>query len=198
MEIQWNKLQKKLKKELDSNRYEHTLGVMYTASCLAMAYGTDISKARLAGLLHDCAKCIPNPKKLTICKKAGLSVSTFEKEYPFLLHARLGAYLAKKEYGVQDPEILEAITWHTTGKAEMSVLDKIIYIADYIEPNRNKAPHLEKLRKLAFEDLDRCMYAILEDSVNYLRTNPKSMDKTTLDAYDYYKNLCEEKSRREE
>ena len=190
MEIQWNKIKNKLKKELDANRFEHTQGVMYTASCLAMAHGIDMERARIAGLLHDCAKCIPNRRKIDLCEKAKLPVSEFEKEYPFLLHAKLGAYLAEKEYGVRDREVLSSILWHTTGKPAMSDLEKIIYIADYIEPNRNKAPHLEQVRRLAFDDLDSCMCEILEDTVSYLSANPKSMDKTTLDAYDYYKTIC--------
>ena len=88
-------IRKKLKKVQDKDRYEHTKGVMYTAGCLAMAYGYDMQKAMLAGLLHDCAKCIPNKKKLKMCSQHHISVSEFEQEHPFLLHAKLGAYVAK-------------------------------------------------------------------------------------------------------
>ena len=100
MKIQWHKIQDRLKKELDANRYEHTKGVMYTTSCIAMAYGIDMEKARIAGLLHDCAKCISNQKTINLCKKAKLPISEFEKKYPSLLHAKLGAYLAEKKYAV--------------------------------------------------------------------------------------------------
>lgn len=191
METHWKKIEEKLKKELDADRYRHTLGVMYTACSLAMAWGTDMIQAGTAGLLHDCAKCIPNHKKISMCQKAGMIVSDFEKEHPFLLHARLGAWLAGEKYGIHDREILEAITWHTTGKPEMTVLEKIIYIADYIEPNRDKAPNLTMIRKLAFHDLNQCMYQILKDSISYLEGNPQSMDQTTLEAYNYYKKLCD-------
>ena len=126
-------IRKKLKKVQDKDRYEHTKGVMYTAGCLAMAYGYDMHKAMLAGLLHDCAKCIPNKKKLKMCSQHHISVSEFEQEHPFLLHAKLGAYVAKAKYDVTDENILSAITWHTTGKPEMTLLEKIVYIADYIE-----------------------------------------------------------------
>lgn len=181
------KITKKLKKYLDENRLWHTLGVMHTAAAMAMVYHEDMGKAQLAGLLHDCAKCIPSKKKIKLCNENHIPVSSFEKEHPFLLHGKVGAWIAKEKYGVKDREILEAITWHTTGKPEMSVLEKIIYIADYIEPARDKAPRLNEIRALAFRDLDRCMYEILKDSLEYLNTHPEDLDPTTGKAYDYYK-----------
>ena len=173
------KLDKKLQKEVDEDRYHHTLGVMFTAASMAMVWGEDLEKARVAGLLHDCAKCIPNKKKITMCEKNKIEITEFERNNPFLIHAKLGAFLAKDKYKVEDPEILSAITWHTTGKEDMTLLEKIIYIADYIEPARNKAPHLTRLRKLAFTDVDECMYEILKDSMAYLSENPKTMDPMT-------------------
>lgn len=181
------KITKKLKKYLDEDRLWHTLGVMHTAAAMAMVYHEDIEKAQLAGLLHDCAKCIPSKKKIKLCNENHIPVSSFEKEHPFLLHGKVGAWIAEEKYGVKDREILEAITWHTTGKPEMSVLEKIIYIADYIEPARDKAPRLKEIRALAFQDLDRCMYEILKDSLEYLNTHPEDLDPTTEKAYDYYK-----------
>lgn len=181
------KITKKLKKYLDEDRLWHTLGVMHTAAAMAMVYHEDMGKAQLAGLLHDCAKCIPSKKKIKLCNENHIPVSSFEKEHPFLLHGKVGAWIAEEKYGVKDREILEAITWHTTGKPEMSVLEKIIYIADYIEPARDKAPRLNEIRALAFQDLDRCMYEILKDSLEYLNTHPEDLDPTTEKAYDYYK-----------
>lgn len=181
------KITKKLKKYLDEDRLWHTLGVMHTAAAMAMVYHEDMEKAQLAGLLHDCAKCIPSKKKIKLCNENHIPVSSFEKEHPFLLHGKVGAWIAEEKYGVKDREILEAITWHTTGKPEMSVLEKIIYIADYIEPARDKAPRLNEIRALAFQDLDRCMYEILKDSLEYLNTHPEDLDPTTEKAYDYYK-----------
>ena len=122
-------------------------------------------------------------------------MTEFEKGHPFLLHAKLGAYLAEEKYGIKDPEILSAITYHTTGKPEMSVLEKIVYIADYIEPGRFKAPNLAKIRKLAFQDLDECMYEILKDTLIYLEENPKDVDSATKDAFVYYKDLHMERLR---
>ena len=187
------KMQKKLAKYLDENRYEHTLGVMFTCASLAMVHGYDLKNAQVAGLLHDSAKCIPNKKKLKICAEHHIPVSDFEKEHPFLLHAKLGAYIAKAKYNVTDKEILSAITYHTTGKPDMTMLEKIVYIADYIEPMRYKASRLAEIRKLAFEDLDECMYEILKDTLEYLEENPKEIDSTTRDAYVYYKELHDRK-----
>ena len=124
-----------------------------------------------------------NKKKITMCEKNKFEITEFERNNPFLIHAKLGAFLAKDKYKVEDPEILSAITWHTTGKEDMTLLEKIIYIADYIEPARNKAPHLTRLRKLAFTDIDECMYEILKDSMAYLSENPKTMDPMTEQAY---------------
>ena len=132
------KIQHVLKKELDDNRYQHTLGVMYTAASMAMCYDVDVLKALYAGLLHDCAKCIPNDKKLHLCGKYGFTVSDIERENPSLLHAKLGACLAHEKYGVTDKEIIHAIESHTTGCPAMTMLEKIIYIADYIEPGRRE------------------------------------------------------------
>ena len=184
------KIEKKLKKYLDEDRLWHTLGVMHTAASLAMVYDVDIEKAQLAGILHDCAKCIPTKKKLKLCKENNIPVSDFEKEHPLLLHAKVGAYIASEKYGVKDPEILQSIAWHTTGTENMTDLEKIIYIADYIEPARNKAPRLPEIRKIAFQNLDLCMYEILHDTLNYLDSNPDDVDQTTVEAYEYYRKKC--------
>ncbi|MDO5135139.1 MAG: bis(5'-nucleosyl)-tetraphosphatase (symmetrical) YqeK [Eubacteriales bacterium] len=188
-EYDFMKMEKKLSKYLDEARFQHTLGVMFTCANLAMAHGGDMCAAQVAGLLHDCAKCIPNKKKLKLCSQHQIPVSEFEETHPFLLHARLGAYIAQEKYGIQDEEILSAITYHTTGKPEMSLLEKIVYIADYIEPMRCKAPNLEGLRRLAFQDLDECMYEILKDTLQYLNGEPGEVDETSREAYDYYRNL---------
>ncbi len=182
-------IEKKLKKELDKERYEHTMGVMYTAAALAMAHNGDLEQALYAGLLHDCAKCIPNHEKLKICKKHKIAISPSEGRNPFLLHAKLGAYFAKKRYGVKDKDVLHAIQVHTTGEPGMNMLDKILYIADYIEPNRTKAPDLADVRKIAFEDLDKAMLKILSDTLDYLNERGGELDPMTMKAYKYFKRL---------
>ena len=151
------KIRKAMEKTLDAQRYEHTLGVSYTAAALAMRYGADIRKAQLAGMLHDCAKCLTNEKKFQICEKHNISINDAERKNPSLLHAKVGSFLAMEEYHVTDPDVINAILNHTTGRPGMSVLEKIVYIADYIEPARKQAPNLGEIRRLAFEDLDKAL-----------------------------------------
>lgn len=180
-------LQKQVKEVLTEDRFEHTLGVMYTAESLAIRYGTDMTQAAVAGLLHDCAKCIPNAQKIKMCRKNGIEITEMEEANPSLLHAKLGAYLAKSVYGVTDPEILSAISCHTTGKPDMSMLDMIIYMADYIEPNRDKAPNLKEIRKKSFENIEEALYQVLESTLKYLSDRPEMIDPTTKISYDFYK-----------
>ncbi|MGI6010342.1 MAG: bis(5'-nucleosyl)-tetraphosphatase (symmetrical) YqeK [Ruminococcus sp.] len=187
------KIEKKLKNHMDHDRMVHTRGVMYTAACLGMAHGCDLEKCQTAGLLHDCAKCMPDQKKLKLCIKNGIAMSDYEMRHPFILHAKLGAWIAKKKYRIQDREILDAITWHTTGKAAMTELDKIIYIADYIEPGRTKAPRLDQVREKSFYDLDEAMYMILSDTLQYLKNGGKEIDPATESAFAYYCNLHNQK-----
>ena len=186
------KIQKKLKKELDDDRYRHTLGVMYTAASLSMRYAPQkLEETQVAGLLHDCAKCIPNDKKLRLCERYNLPVTEIERSAPSLLHAKLGAYLAKERYHIQDEEILGGIRWHTTGKDNMTLMEKIIFLADYIEPGRWKAQHLDAIRQMAFTDLDRAVYLTLHDTLNYLRRGPGLIDEMTQRAHDYYEALIQ-------
>ena len=186
-------IRRRLKKKMDEDRFEHTIGVAYTSVCLAMRYGEDLHKAELAGLLHDCAKCIPDDIKLDKCKRNNIPITKAQEQSPSLLHAKLGAFIAADHYRIKDQAILNAIENHTTGRPAMSLLEKIVYISDYIEPMRDKAPNLPKVRKIAFEDLDECMYEILKDTLEYLEENPKEIDSTTRDAYVYYKELHDRK-----
>ncbi len=181
------KMQKKLKPHLDKDRYSHTLGVMYTAAALAMCHGADLDQALTAGLLHDCAKCIPGETKIRLCRRYHLNISEAEQKNPSLLHAKLGAFLAAKKYHVRDRDILNAIASHTTGRPHMSVLEKIIYIADYMEPGREELPNMGDVRKLAFQDLEECLYRILKDSLTYLNSKDMVIDPMTEKTYLYYK-----------
>ena len=177
-----------MKKELDEKRFRHTLSVAHTASAMAMCHGYDPYKAYLAGLLHDCAKCIEHERKLILCAKYEIEVNVVEKENPDLLHAKLGGYLARAKYGIEDEEIISAILYHTTGKPAMSILEKIIYIADYIEIHRKSLPCMEKARRLAFLDLNACMKVILESTLMFLQQKAASVDEITRETYEYYKN----------
>lgn len=180
-------LKKELKKQMDDSRYEHTLGVMYISGALAMRYQCDLNRALLAGLLHDCAKCMPNAKKLKMAQKHDLEITDLERKNPFMLHAKLGELIARKKYDIEDEEVLSAIRWHTTGRPGMTLLEKIVYVADYIEPKRDKAPNLTEIRHLAFIDLDRALLKILEDTLGYLGDSTDDVDDLTKMTYDYYK-----------
>ena len=120
-----------------------------------------------------------------------------ERRNPYLLHAKVGSYLAKKEYKVEDPEILSAILYHTTGHPNMTLLEKIIFTADYIEPGRKQAPNLKIIRQMAFIDLDVAVKKILEDTLDYLRSGDGEMDPMTEETYQYYKNYNENKKSEE-
>lgn len=180
------KIRKAMEKAQDAKRYEHTLGVAYTATALAMRYEASLKSAELAGLLHDCAKCLDNEKKITICEKHNISITELERRNPCLLHAKVGSFLAMNTYKVRDPDIINAILNHTTGRPGMSLLEKIIFVADYIEPNRKQAPNLAEIRKTAFVDLDRAMLMILKDTLEYLDDVGGETDPMTRRTYDYY------------
>lgn len=187
------KIKIKLKEDLTTSRYNHSIGVAYTAISLSMRYNYNYKKAEVAGLLHDCGKCINNKDKITICKENNIEIREIEMANPELLHAKLGSYLAQKKYGIKHISIINAIKYHTTGKPEMTLLDKIIFVADYIEPGRNKAENLKKIRTLAYLDIDMCVYTILEDTIRYIKSNNKLMDSITEDAHKYYSKLWQDK-----
>jgi len=157
-------LEEKLRGMISKKRYIHSVGVSETAVKLALRYGADVEKARLAGFLHDCAKGYSLDAALDKCEKAGLSVSDIDKTSTALLHAPLGAWVAENEFGIKDGEILHAISVHTVGGENMTLLDKIIYLADLIEPSR-EFEGVEKHRRLAFEDIDRAMLYALDESI---------------------------------
>jgi len=177
-----------LKRKLSPKRYVHSIGVEYTAASMAFVHGEDVQRARIAGLLHDCAKNIPVEEKLKKALKFGIPVSDSERKDPELLHGKLGAYYAKKKCGVTDEEILSAISYHTTGKPGMTLLEKIIFVSDYIEPNRRMVPELPEIRKEAFMDLDGCIIHILKNTLEYLKEKNTVIDDMTERTYRYYLN----------
>ena len=180
---------KSLKSRLSKKRYQHSLRVADTAFSLALRYSYPAFLARAAGLLHDCAKDIPEEDYFTILEKNKVSVSKAEKRSPYLLHAKVGAIIAKKEFGITDPDVLSAIRTHTTGEPDMSLLQKIIFVADYIEPGRDKAQRLDEIREMAFFDIDICVTEILLDTLKYLESTNSEIDPATQETYEYYRNL---------
>lgn len=185
-------LREELKLKLNPKRYEHTLSVSYICIALAMRYGYDLEKAELAGLLHDCAKRYSDEETISRCRRYGLELTKDELAAPKVIHAKLGAYLAGEKYGVTDREITDAILYHTTGRCGMTLLDKIVYVADYIEPRRFEAPDLDKLRQLAFINLEEAMVLMMKGTLDYLREKGGHVNSVTEAAYEYYKGFREE------
>ena len=153
-------IKEKVRKMLPEKRFTHSQATADTAEELAEHYGASAEKAKLAGILHDCAKEYDREKSIEVFKKFGLVIDDISLNNPNLLHGPVGACMAQYEMGIVDPEILDAIWFHTTAKSNMNILTKVIYIADKIEPNR-KFEGVEDLRKLAFEDIDSAIIAAL-------------------------------------
>ncbi len=174
---------------LRPKRFRHTLGVAYTAANLAMCNNEDPERAYTAGLLHDCAKYLTNGEMYTMCARYGITLSESEEKNAALVHSKLGAWLAKSRFGIEDEEICSAISCHTTGKPAMTTLEKIIYLADYIEPNRmmDCRPYpLDDVRKTCFLDLDKGLRMTLRNTLSYLERSEIEIDKVTLETYEYY------------
>ena len=182
-------IQKKLQKVLDEKRFTHTLGVAYTATSLAMKHDCDIKQALMAGLLHDCAKMRSDGSLLRLCQRNGIKMTPYEQTHPQMLHAKAGALIARSKYKVTDSDVLDAIRWHTTGKPGMTDLGKIIYIADFIEPNRKDLDCLPAIRKAAFDNLDEGVYLILKNILEWLESKNETIDEMSKAAFDYYDNI---------
>ena len=179
-----SRMKDKLKKTLSEKRYKHSLGVCDEAVKLAELYGTDEEKAYSAGLLHDCAKGYYTDKQIELCGKYGITLDKITLSCKAVIHAPLGAAVAKDEYGINDEEILEAIRCHTVAKENMSLLDKIIYIADMIEPMRD-FHGVDKLRKAAYEDIDKAFIMGLKQSIVFNAEKNKIIHPDTISAWNY-------------
>lgn len=177
----------KLHSVLTPKRYIHTLGVAQESLQLAKRYGIDPDKAYMAGLLHDCAKCLTDEEKLELCEKYELELDDILKSQPDLTHSFLGAKIAEKEYGIKDKEILNAISYHTTGRPNMSMLEKIIFIADYIEPNRDYFEGLAKARELAYKNIDEAVIYALESTIKYNKSKKRLIHPLGTAALEYLK-----------
>ena len=160
-------IKKKLEAVLSPKRYVHSVNVMETAVRLAARYGEDAGKAALAGLLHDCARDVKADEAFKLCGVHGIKVDDISRMQPELLHGRLGEKLAGELYGVNDPQVLQAIAIHTMGCPCMDLLGKIIFVADCIEPART-FPRTESMRKEAFENLDRAVLTAVDSIIKYV------------------------------
>ena len=170
---------------LKYKRIPHVLGTEQEAIRLAERYGADVEKARVAALLHDCTKKLNMDEQLALCGQYGIELDELEQKALKLLHAKTGAAIARDVFGV-DEEIYKAIWWHTTGHANMTLLEKIIYLADYIEPSRN-FPGVDKLRKMCYEDLNAGLLLGLEMSIEEMTEMGNPVHHATIEARDALK-----------
>ena len=165
---------------LKPSRVKHVLGCRDTAVELAKRWGADVTDAARAGILHDVTKAIDGPLQLTLCAAYGKLLDDFSKRYPKTLHALTGSMVAKRIFG-ENEAVVSAIEFHTTGKADMTLLEKIIYVADYMEPNRD-FPGVERLRELAFTDLDAALKLGLEMTLEHLGEQGVAVSPASRDA----------------
>ena len=162
------------------SRVRHVIGCIETARELALVHGADPDAAQRAGILHDVTKALDGRDQLRLCGKYGIIISDFDREHTKLLHAVTGAAAAERVFG-ESEAVCQAIRWHTSGKADMSTLEKIIYVADYMEPNRD-FPGVEKLRKLAYTDLDEALLLGLTMTAEHLKRQGAVMGRHSLEA----------------
>ncbi len=165
---------------LNPNRVAHVLGCRDTAAKLAERWGGDVTDAARAGLLHDITKALDGPLQLTLCGEYGTILSDFSRRYPKTLHALTGSLVAERIFG-ENEAVVSAICSHTTGKANMNTLEKIIYVADYMEPCRN-FPGVERLRELAFSDLDAALKCGLETTLEHLKNQGSEVSPESREA----------------
>ncbi|AAU24266.1 bis(5'-nucleosyl)-tetraphosphatase (symmetrical) YqeK [Bacillus licheniformis] len=170
-----------VKEQLTEQRYIHTVGVMETAVKLAERFGADLKKAEIAAIFHDYAKFRPKEEMKQIILDGGgpLEVLNFHHE---LWHAPAGAALVKTEVGITDEDILSAIRFHTSGRPNMTLLEKVVYVADYIEPGR-RFPGVEEVRTLAEEDLDSALIQALKNTITFLISKNQAVYPETVATY---------------
>ena len=172
---------------LNPNRVAHVLGCRDTAAELARRWGENVTDAARAGLLHDITKAIDGPLQLTLCGEYGTILSEFGQRHPKTLHALTGSLVAERIFG-ENENVVSAICHHTTGKANMTTLEKIIYVADYMEPCRD-FPGVDKLRELAFTDLDAALKMGLEMTLENLISRKLEISPESREALEYLNNL---------
>ncbi len=168
---------------LKPNRVTHVLGCRQTAEEMAAIFGENIDNARRAALLHDITKALEGPLQLTLCREYGITLDDFSAHNPKTLHALTGSLVAERIFG-ENQSVVAAIRSHTTGKADMNTLEKIIYVADYVEPNRD-FDGVERLRHLAYTDLDSALALGLTMTVELLRRQGREISQESLQALEY-------------
>jgi predicted HD superfamily hydrolase involved in NAD metabolism len=180
----FDNIKEELIKNIGLKRYNHSLGVMNVATKLAVKYDCDVEKAKTAGVLHDCAKFRDKSQLFDAAKHFNLKIDRIMQKNTELIHGPLGAKIANACYGIDDLEVLDAIKYHTIGRENMSMLDKIIYIADYIEPGRS-FPGVEEIREIVFLDLDDAIKKAMDNTILFLIKDNKLIHPDTINARNY-------------
>lgn len=186
----FDKIDEYLKTVLKEKRYIHSINVSNTAVALAMQYNCDTEKAKLAGLIHDCAKNMQAQELLLYLKDRNEDIDEVSLLNPDLLHGKVASIIGKEKMGIYDYDVLNAVTYHTVGRANMSTLEKIIYLGDYIEPSRN-FQGIEEIRLLAKQDLDKALLMALNNSIVYITNSNRLLHNNTVEARNYL--ISEEK-----
>lgn len=177
-----------LKDNLKQGRYNHSLSVSDTAVKLAKIYNEDISKARLAGLVHDCAKNMDDNALVDLTQKHGFEIDYVSLKSPQLLHGLVGSIISREVMDITDADVLNAVTYHTTGRKNMSKLEKIIYIADYVEPLRT-FPGVQELREVVMENLNRAVLQSFDMTIRYVLERKQLLHMNTVEGRNYL--ICE-------
>lgn len=162
-------------------RFKHTMGVVDASKKLAKLYGEDPKKAKIAALLHDCAKCFDAKQIEEHIDRYGIMLDNIEREEYELVHGKIGREIAKDRFKIEDEDILNSIEYHTTGRVGMSVLEKIIYLSDFIEPTR-EYEGVEELRELALEDLNKAVLQAFDNTIRYVISIRKMIHPRTIEA----------------
>lgn len=184
----------KLKKILTEKRYNHVNGVVKMSLKLAEIYGEDPEKCKIAAVFHDYSKQFSDEENYDIITKYGIEVDELENNSKELIHSKIAAKIAEVEYNISDTDILNAISYHTTGRAKMSLLEKIIFVADSIEPGRIY-PNVENLRKIAVVDIDRAVLGILNGTISNLLSRGLKIHPNSVMARNYFLDDNKEEKR---
>lgn len=194
--VTFEELDAEMQRILPRKRYLHSVAVAHLAAAYAASLGYNPERALIAGILHDCAKAYTDEQLVAACEKESIPITEVERRNGFLLHGKLGACYAETRYFITDPEILSAISYHTTGRSGMTDLEKIIFLADYLEPFRTQptSPCLNKIRQTAFRDIEKAVYLALKNTIRYLTESGQEMDMTMTEAFKEYRQKYEKQT----
>lgn len=183
--------------KLSQKRFKHTTSVVEAALTLSYRYGVNLRKTYLAAMLHDYAKELKEDEKRTLCKEFAIPLDDIQEKNINLMHGQLSAKLSQKEFGINDPEILDAISYHNTGRAGMSLLEKIIKVADTIEANRKSYPALEEIRTLSVSNLDRAVYTSIESGISFTQKKGHTVHPYGTAALQYLNNATSQSNKQQ-